>query len=189
MGESRPILFNGEMVRSIPDGRKTQTRRPAKLTDAGHVKEPRGHRRWHPDDPDAVQACPLGRVGDLLWVRETWARADLRFSMTTYVYRADGEDQPVEDERWRPSIHMPKEVARIWLRVTYVRLQRLQSISEEDARAEGVGGLAVNGDALGAFAMLWDGVYGEREGCDWASNPWVWAVTFERVRELPGGRT
>lgn len=73
----RPILFNSEMVAALLAGRKSVTRRPAKLTPAGHVKEPGSYRRWHPDDPEAVLACPLGKVGERLWVRETfWALHD-----------------------------------------------------------------------------------------------------------------
>lgn len=72
MTRERPIIFSAPMVRALLDGRKTQTRRVAKFTDAGYLKEPCGHRRWHRGDPDAVQACPFGGIGDRLWVRETW---------------------------------------------------------------------------------------------------------------------
>src|SRR5690606_22516333 len=77
----RPIIFNSQMVAALLDGRKSVTRRPAKLTSAGHVQDPRGRhsyrRRWHPDDPEAVLACPIGLVGERLWVRETfWALHD-----------------------------------------------------------------------------------------------------------------
>lgn len=70
--KERSILFNAPMVRAVLDDSKTQTRRIAKLTDAGHVKEPGGHRRWHPGDPNARLACPYGQPGDRLWVREAW---------------------------------------------------------------------------------------------------------------------
>lgn len=68
----RPLVLNDEMVRAVLQHRKRQTRRVARLTDAGHVKAPNSHKRWHPDDPDAVLACPFGLVGDVLWVREAW---------------------------------------------------------------------------------------------------------------------
>jgi hypothetical protein len=79
MARERPILFSGAMVRAILEGWKTQTRRVVRFTPAGHVKEPGGHRRWHPEDPDAVLACPYGQPGDRLWVRERftyWERRE-----------------------------------------------------------------------------------------------------------------
>lgn len=112
--KERPILFSAPMVRAILEGRKTQTRRVVKFTDAGHIKELRGHRRWHPDDPDAVRACPYGQPGDRLWVREAWQQvhpiqvAEERHSQPgtagipgpppvdyRTVYRADGEVPPI----------------------------------------------------------------------------------------------
>lgn len=126
MTPAKPIIFSDEMVRAIRDGRKTMTRRVAKLTDAGHVKEPRGHRRWHPADPDAWLACPYGQPGDLLWVRETCraheltdaeAESDLYgvedrvgdeappYGLDGVVYRADNKFREIENsqeaaERW-----------------------------------------------------------------------------------------
>lgn len=134
--------------------------------------------------------CPYGAAGDRLWVREAFhvtAACDA-------VYRADYpanavargmENIPAEsDVRWTPSIHMPRWASRLTLEVTEVRVQRLQDISEEDARAEGVAGPF---DALFTprrrFESLWDSINGERPGCSWEANCWVWAVSF-RVLEV-----
>lgn len=123
--KSRSILFTAPMVRADLDGTKTQTRRIATLTAGGHVKEPGGHRRWHPADPEAVLACPHGQPGDQLWVRETyfaWGRWETRFSakkgrdewhfidMTldcgkAYLYPAtDRHKQPIGGKRLKDGI-------------------------------------------------------------------------------------
>ena len=130
--------------------------------------------------------CPYGVTGDRLWVRETWAR--LTGNGHRFVYRADGEDprtgwdevEPAQRPRmtWTPSIHMPRVASRITLEVTDVRVERLQAISEEDARAEGIAlePAILPGHAAGCFSRLWDEINGKR--APWSSNPWVWAVTF-----------
>lgn len=143
------------MVRAILDGTKTQTRRVAKLTANGHVKEPGGHRRWHTADFDARLACPYGQPGDRLWVREKFQ--PLLADGVEY-WRADWEtgkgyaiSYPATDgiEEWidadenigsgcKPSIHMPRWASRITLDVAGGRLEKLQDISEADAIAEGV---------------------------------------------------
>ena len=188
----KPILFSGPLVRAILEGRKTVTRRVAKLTDAGHVKEPRGHRRWHPGDPDASAACPYGQPGDLLWVRETWAQWDrgLAFRADCLNPRTGEEDGDSRRCRldfgvkWRPSIHMPRWACRLLLRVTDVRVERLQEITAEDAVAEGLvrdashptGGWV---ELLRDFRDLWDSI--AKPGFGWDDNPWVWRIAFERV--------
>lgn len=209
-----PILFSGPMVRAILGERKTQTRRLARMTAAGHVKEPRGHRRWHPADPGSAAACPFGAPGATLWVRETWyddyALRDSEPKPTApdnYIfYRADGEAntflEDLEGFRWRPSIHMPRWASRLTLRVTDARIERLQDITEEDAKAEGVGDvlaafpamghdqrltsgdLAVEAPHRAMFAILWDEINGDR--ALWKSNPRVWVVSFERVSGAEG---
>jgi len=130
----RPILFSGPMIRAILAGRKTQTRRVAKLTGAGRVKEAGSHRNWHLADPDAVKACPYGTPGDRLWVRETFCDTGCQRA----VYRADTAVENWKYRIWRPSIYMPRWASRITLEITDVRLERLQDISEADAAAEGV---------------------------------------------------
>ncbi|WP_440487502.1 hypothetical protein [Serratia ureilytica] len=230
--KERPVIFNSEMVRAILDGRKTQTRRvianvspdnciplqkPTKTKDGiyTHVMDAPGH-----------GLCPFGRVGDRLWVRETWgvvshdfdeneriidwvpdrpatAIHEMPFGNGYYsghaIYAADGEftwgDDDGHGERscWKPSIHMPRKACRITLEITAVRVERLNDISEEDARAEGVKPagdmlpdypdtfLTPNGDfatAKVAFQRLWQSIYGEES---WGDNPWVWVIEFRRV--------
>lgn len=154
--------------------------------------------------------CHYGQPGDLLWVRETW-RVGSR-DRNTIWYRADDGVLVLPDsaenlsgkflgDRWRPSIHMPKWAARIWLRVTDVRVERLQEITEEDARAEGftdtetvdhstdgkpfgegftMGPMTEWTSAAGNFARLWDTLNAAR-GYGWDTNPWVWRIAFERT--------
>src|SRR5262249_27378565 len=139
--------------------------------------------------------CPYGGPGDRLWVRETWAGDDC----CGYVYRADHpnadlkrgdlDDGDQSIRRWRPAIHMPHAASRITLDVLSVRVERLQQITEDDARAEGVlspaelsvckleGPLPWGRDA---FQRLWDAINGKR--ALWASNPWVWCIEFRRLR-------
>ena len=186
----RPILFSAEMVRAILHGRKTQTRRVVKLTADGHVQAPSKHLRWYPTDPGAIQACRYGQAGDLLWVRETWAR---HASGVDYAADFAAVSRP-QAGPWRPSIHMPRWASRITLRTTDIRVERLQDISEDDARAEGAmwhdGGTYwhsgwshdysdVHADAYSSFARLWNKINGPGA---WDANPWVWAISFERVK-------
>lgn len=191
----RPILFSTPMIQALLDGRKTQTRRIAKLTDAGHVKERGGHRRWHPADPEAHLACPYGQPGDSLWVRETHYVQSAGYrdgSGRLILYRATEPDAPCT---WTPSIFMPRWASRLALHIIDVRIERLRNITEADAMAEGamyhdghgVGHSGwrhdykdVHADARSSYARLWS----EINGADsWTSNPWVWAVTFKTLSE------
>lgn len=190
--KERPILFKGAMVRSVLDDSKTQTRRVAKLTEAGHLKELGGHRRWHPADTKAVAACPYGQPGDRLWVRETWLKTNPWGDHHTYGYRAsDATEFP--DAIWKPSIHMPRAACRITLEIVSVRIERLQDISEADALAEGcsknhnnyfwggphpVSGLKQVASAEDAYRDLWKSINGAGS---WDANPWVWVVEFRRL--------
>lgn len=206
--KERPILFNGEMVRAILAGRKTQTRRVIKQTDSGYAKEPNGHRRWHLGDPDAVLACPLGQPGDRLWVRETFIQGWKYENDIPDQYNEDGSEKPVhtwyratdgdiswytDDEMhdsppWKPSIHMPRSASRITLEIVSVRFERLRDISEADAIAEGVTVQDIHKQgycageyfppAVRAFRDLWLST-----GGDWDANPWVWVVEFKRVEK------
>lgn len=186
--KERPILFSAEMVRAILDGRKTQTRRTVKLNQAGRVQ--RGKQQWHIDDPNAALACPYGQPGDRLWVRETWAPG-----ATQTMYRAGcSPDYLPPDGKWRPSIHIPRWASRITLEITGVRVERLQDISEDDARDEGIedGGCLNCGerepcecsspvpDARDSFAHLWQSINGPDS---WDVNPWVWVVEFRRAKQ------
>lgn len=198
--KERPVIFNGEMVRAILDGRKTQTRRIVK-SDCMDIGEKDDGSRWpwreHDEGGDYWYPCPFGQVGDRMWVRETFGDCGNRL-----VYRADTEDGAASQVKcWVPSIHMPREACRILLEITAVRVERLNDISEEDAKAEGVKPagdmlpdypdtfLTPKGDfatAKVAFQRLWQSIYGEES---WAANPWVWVIEFKQVsaREVERG--
>lgn len=137
---AKPVLFNTEMVRAIKDNRKTVTRRVVKPQPAGDGSKPEelltrpGY--WNTWGDDNVYRMPY-RPGDILYVRETWAPWSRTEGTAPEIhYKADGET--LQGVKWHPSIHMPKEAARIFLRVKNVRVERLQEITEEQARTEGM---------------------------------------------------
>lgn len=147
----RGMIFNGEMVRALLSGRKTQTRRIVKGTD-GAVKF---CKEWDINGEEifvvlgekdhtgmnpvlGAISCPFGAVGDRIWVRETWARYNIDQNSHDIAYRATTPEDWPEEGRWRPSIHMPRWASRILLEITNVRVERLNAISEEDAQREGV---------------------------------------------------
>lgn len=202
--KERPILFNGEMIRALLDGRKTQTRRvikpqPGKLTffDWPASKE----KPWPVLPGGKLQPCPYGVPGDRLWVRETHGIA-YQDGKQIYEYKASWYDWDAERAtrngmKWKPSIHMPRSACRIILEVTDVRVERVQDISEEDAKAEGV--KWTDGAIPGlpgpdnipqwgypcfphrkAFERLWDSI-NKKRGYGWEVNPWIWVVEFKRV--------
>jgi len=195
----RPILFSGEMVRAILAGTKTQTRRPVKPQPdvyQGYEATGDGDPGWclewpkMPEDglfpgpagPAFALAnyCPFGAPGDRLWVRETFKdHSEIAPEERPVLYRAD-DPQP-QDITWQPSIHMPRWASRLTLEVTGVRVERLQEISEEDARAEGCG---IDTEFCKSpprvdFASTWERLYGLQS---WIDNPWVWVVEFRRAR-------
>ncbi|HFT3337686.1 hypothetical protein [Klebsiella pneumoniae] len=243
--KERGMIFNAEMVRAILDGRKTQTRRVMNVQPESnqfgllHItsstkRSDIGKYHWAESNATGnhvrskLFSCPLGSVGDRIWVRETWAilgnedgccidweekicKGDERSAAR--IYRASCEQKPnnyglwsIPDDAdwkpytkdyqyegaWRPSIHMPRWASRILLEITDVRVERLNAISEEDARAEGIidGGCLNCGepepcgcanpepDATDAFAYLWQSIYGQE---NWNANPWVWVIEFKRV--------
>ncbi|EIH4582855.1 hypothetical protein B9L08_000381 [Escherichia coli] len=212
--KERGMIFNGEMVRAILDGRKTQTRRPVKfpVLDKNLGCELAGNELAGELSAGNYLNSAFGKPGDRVWVRETWgvvsheldedgriqpwtpnrpatAIHEMPFGNGYYsghaIYAADGDftwgdDDGYEDGRscWRPSIHMPKAASRILLEITDVRVERLRSMSQDDARAEGV--IAASGpmEAGLAFRELWDSIYGEES---WKANPWVWVISFKRV--------
>lgn len=210
--KQRPIIFNGEMVRAILDGRKMQTRRvvakqpTTDLPVSTVAVEDRGI--GFAEGRVITQYCPYGQPGDLLYVREAFAQPYRRTDQHSgCIYRADGPEymaipkhQWGAEAGWKPSIHMPKWAARIWLEVTAVRVERVQDISEDDARAEGItdGGCLNCGehepcgcddpapDAVDAFIWLWNSINAKR-GHGWDENPWVWVVSFKQVSAPTGG--
>lgn len=179
------------MVRAILDGRKTQTRRVAKLLLPGDKNY------IHADDSaewasKRATQCPFGAFGDRLWVRETWRtfagfddvppRDIPRGAEISYLEREDQAGVP-HLGKVRQSIFMPRWMSRITLEITEVRVQRLQEISEEDALAEGLTAPMFPSDvgpATYAFAYrhLWDAINGAGS---WENNPWVWCVSFKRI--------
>ena len=175
--KERPILFSGPMVRAILDGRKTQTRRPYNPK-AGF---PREDGEVTPTTADAwtdYGPCPIGQPGDRLWVRETWTQN----TSGVIWYRADGHS--IANGLWRPSIHMPRWASRITLEITRVWVERVQDITEEEAKAEGCcgGHSSIPGYAFSAtprehFRHIWQSIYGT-----WDANPLVWAYEFRRVK-------
>jgi len=190
----KPILFSTEMVKAILAGNKTMTRRvvPERIVDkyyeyedfcnAVSCPEINGQRE---SEHDFYLKRVKYRVGDILYVRETWG-IGIQLAGTV-VYRADyvGKKAPLaEGQKWKPSMFMPKELARIFLRVTDVRTERLNHISEADAIEEGVLSVMYEyAKPLYAFEKLWDRINGERPGCSWADNPWVWIYEFERIEK------
>ena len=206
------LIFNSEMVRAILDGRKTQTRRPIKWkqTRFTEIGEREDGSKW-PWSEDAEHACdfwhpcPFGAVGDRIWVREAFRVHSRATDVATLVYKASERNswteqtrrvpvavcnKPATPEKWTPSLHMPRWASRILLEITGVRVERLNSISQEDAQAEG---LELTGwrptysdpDSGGEvmtpydnFAELWSSIYGEES---WNANPWVWVIEFKRV--------
>jgi len=188
----RPILFKGEMVRAILDGRKAQTRRAIKpaptINGVGAIFD-EGDRQEDFVEPYWVfpETCKYGKPGDTLWVRETWTQYPFNFNPEPcdawYKATSNGPPPPF---KWRPSIYMPRWASRITLRITDIRVERLQDISEDDAKAEGVKPLdyAAHHVAAGcgariAFEQLWTTINGPGA---WDANPWVWVVAFERVK-------
>ena len=193
----KPILFNTEMVRAILDGRKSCTRRINK--DANDYVVPdmdfydsdkRTYAVHNYSDKEhkdklsiAERTCPIC-PGDILYVRESYS--ELSFG---YVYKADGEniDHLGNVIKWHPSIHMPKEAARIWLKVTNVRVERLRDMDKMDAVKEGIDTrLCINlNHALAKFKKLWNSTIkkSDLDRYGWDANPWVWVIEFERCEK------
>lgn len=212
-----PILFNTEMVRRILAGQKKKTRRlvkpmppeNARLELLGDMKHAMDLSIEIPGPSDRRIYTPPYLPGDILYVRETWGdfrEEDPSGEGYWCVYKADYQDGAVtvplpEKEqtdcakewdlpKWHPSIHMPKEYARIWLRVTDVQVEKLREITDAGAREEGCGDPNVMyyiGALTCEFAQLWDSTLKPAEtACKgWAANPWVWVTEFERC-EKPG---
>ncbi|MDD6762832.1 MAG: hypothetical protein PUD92_04215 [Clostridiales bacterium] len=210
---AKPILFNTEMVRAILDGCKTATRRVIKPQPknkiayrfagcrAGKWGYPAKdvHKYWGKEFKRAEQLTteeenrcwtPPCHTGDILYVRETWTNCNIA-SPEKYLYKADYDLNiyPYCNWMWHPSIHMPKEAACIFLRVTGVRAERLQDITEKEALKEGISdeplieGGSEKFSALWQFPHIWDSTIPKknRELYGWDANPWVWVIEFERL--------
>lgn len=225
-----PILFSAEMVRAILDGRKNMTRRvikpqPPEYCDYFAIRgdEPERFRGYmRPGEPTdfLLPKYPYGQPGDRLWVRETWQELNIGFYKVVAYKAGCNNDtfdfvhpnntiEKIKVNTWRPSIHMPKEAARIWLEIDEIRVERVQDITENDAEWEGVGGCPyehrvcnaygyghdstcwAEGDCLNPnkacskslrehFRELWDSINAKR-GFGWDVNPWVWVIEFHRI--------
>lgn len=196
----KPILFNTEMVRAILDGRKVVTRRIIKCTDVNFALNSSG-RKDYPDVLDEVfieHLCDCRyAVGDILYVRETWGQtADLPgISEEGVVYAADFADKELahlKDRhfRWRPSIHMPKDLARLFLKVTAVRAERLRSMVLADVLKEGITEGNSYEDTWDKWHNLWDSTIpkADLDTYGWKADPWVWVIKFETC-EKPNALT
>ncbi len=151
-------------------------------------------RLWikHPENYTEIE-CPYGAPGERLWVRETWLNAALPGYHPVVLYRADGDDPKPPSVAWKPSIHIKREYSRLSLEVVSVRVERLNEISEADAKAEGAVAAYIERAerqdpglkiiqapySVECFRQLWNSINGAR--ADWGSNPWVWVVEFKRV--------
>lgn len=221
MSRELPILFNTEMVRAIPDGRKSCTRRLVKNDIEAVLNSP--YHKAHPEVEDKQiisKLCnPPYKTGDILYVCEMWCALPVNEAghmrgHCVYYYRADGDLRPEGWRgKWHPSIRMPKEAARIWLKVMNVRVERLQEMKPVDVIKEG------------AYSDCWDCLntygesgsqccYGTEEQCSqcdevmmeweklwnstikksnidrygWNANPWVWVIEFERCEKPKGAK-
>ena len=204
----RPIIFNSEMVRAILDGRKTMTRRPlepqpscakVELYSTSHwMRVPRQHKKrriWVPTSNSGkvgiferpYYVCPHGDEGDRWWVRETFNTyrpftGDIDYDLNNVIvnYYASDNEKYRDRVEWRPSIHMPRWASRITLEITNVKVERLQEITEEDTRAEGIinplGCLALN-----IFPAYLYSLYAKKSEYQWNNNPWVWVIEFKKI--------
>ena len=177
------LMLKAPLVRAILEGRKTQTRRvakPVKHPDLGNLYTPGALLREHEPQHVINRACPYGQPCDRIYVRETFSQHP---KWGQLAFRADGEEFEDADgwlwePKWQPSSQMPKELARIWLEITGVRVERLQDISTEDCISEGLNTTLREYDAevnlRDQFQELW-----ESTGGDWDANPWVWVIDFK----------
>lgn len=209
MRHLRGIIFQAENVRAILAGTKLQTRRLVKLPDFcasstdGYDWQFRDRRSlWNDYRADRIaELCPYGRPGSLLYVKETWQRDGARVVFRATDHRPDGIDEGGDygTRKWKSPLHLARADARIHLRITDVRVQRVQSITEIEAKAEGVPPFFERYDRIGkdqriacdgeenflaieqpyraSYACMWDEINGDT--ALWSANPFVWALTFE----------
>lgn len=214
--KERPILFSTPMITAIIDGHKTQTRRlikpqpshflrgaalqidpdlrkhkgvPMKLT---HKKPTRNGNVWEGDYGDRFEPIKCRYDADQLWVRETWKHNTMPTGWPYHYYEDDTVYSDRDSERWKPSIHMPREASRIYLEVESIHVERLQDITREDAISEGVyysqaldgyvtdedGRNYHHSDPVVSFCKLWISINGAES---WDANPYIWVVQFKKV--------
>jgi len=218
--QEKPILFSGAMVRKIIEDLKTNTRRVMKpqpflehgkdgswwFLDRSKDGYGKTNSAWKDGDKPFWTYCPYGKPGDRLWVRESFIHVDATYCYEAStsipvdpartIYRADETDPGYGP--WKPSIHMPRDLSRLTLEIVSVKVERVQDISEEDAKAEGCPVIQVTHHpcseierlikqkhgvgtypAKRHFQFLWDSINAKTN--PWSSNPWVWCITFRRI--------
>ncbi len=198
--KEHPIIFTTESVKAILDGRKTMTRRviknPRRTPASNPISSLSAHSRVYSmgdierelelaKDMKPNFTCPYGQAGDRLWVRATWAK-NFKGQML-FKYQKDRLtellDLPEIDIKWKPSIHLHKEDAEIWLEITEVRVERVQEISDRDCIAEGCPHALITLPTVPMqswYKHLWDSLNAKR-GYSWETNPWVWVISFKRI--------
>ena len=203
--KERPILFNGDMVRAVMDGRKTQTRRVIKGVGPDNWLKGASNHVVH-----AIDHCPMGKIGDVLWVKENFKVGKCANNLKpseldarTWIvenggvwYLADNHCPltPISTKgKTRPNNHMPKWASRIKLEITDLRVEFLNDISSDDAKAEGIEyfdsmefkgyknylGPGFTQDPVRSFESLWESINGKDS---WLENPWVWVIEFEVIQ-------
>ncbi len=216
--KEKPIIFSADMVKTILDGKKTMTRRLVKFKDFTtdgitplHIELVEGRyclfnerNGWLIGYPK----CPYGKIGDRLWVRETWiegyddplieSEGDDE-NAVSIIYKADGKEEyrtcsAETAENWgnfsadsemvgfKSPIHMPRWASRLLLEITDIRIERLQDITEADAIKEGLGSGILRDCKVPKFSSLWDSLYQDDEPKQWKNNPWVWVIEFKKVK-------
>ena len=226
-----PILFNTSMVQAILEGRKTTTRRIVKtdlslldydVNDKDYLYLPNEYGEFH----HLLEYSPY-KIGDILYVRETWCRGKVEIEDTTdgfqgetYISQCIGDEDiifkqqaiqegiDISETKWKPSIHMPKEAARIFLKVKSVRVEKLQDITEEGCLEEGIRKYTKDGELFKysvnesmykwqdmpkepkeAFKDLWNSTLNKKTGwnCKYENNPYVWVIEFEIISRKKAG--
>ena len=189
MSRVLPILFNMKMVRAILDGRKSCTRRIIKPQPQGYFEVSEEPLYIYDTDGKQGKITPPYQPGDILYVRETWKQAPNGY----YYYEDWQKDDIANVTKWKPSIHMPKEAARIWLKVTDVRVERLQEITRLSVQKEGIevdpkecaGKFDFITELFLLFQKLWDSTIkkSDLDSYGWDANPYVWVIEFERCEK------
>lgn len=218
MKKERPILFSTEMVNAIFNGDKTQTRRiinpqpvvgdnfwrwdgkkPKAKYNTGAVCVSGYNVLPSNDNAVLINQCPYGKIGDVLWVRETHKKIQggFMYKANPMLIKKTQSLGPTitGDARWKPSIHMPKSACRLWLEIVNVRVQKLNDINDLDAKSEGINKMLgyyrdYNSKYSGlaahifmpkqSFISLWQKINGEES---WSLNPWVWVITFKKIEK------
>lgn len=204
---TKPILFNTQMVRAILDGRKSCTRRIVKPQPEGYFEVSEEPLYIYDTDGNQGKITPPYQPGDIIYVRETWHKYIKRVGKGQnchlaefYGYKASVANSEDAGEPWKPSIHMPKEAARIWLKVTDVRVEHLNDMTNDDALKEGAEGTRCDHAGAGAygctdcmntgwleppileFMQIWNSTIkkSDLDRYGWNASPWVWVIEFER---------